>query len=164
MIRFCHILVAAFLISGCTYSFRGASLPPGVHSIAIPVFDDRSGFGDPNLRVDLTNDLVNKFINDNTLQVANLSTADVAIIGTVTSVISQPVAIQGSEQVNKWRITINVNIKYQNLKTQKVIWTKDFANWGEFDPSQGASNRELGLKQAEDKISDDILLAVVTNW
>ncbi len=158
--------ISALLLTfgGCTYSFRGASLPPGVHTVAVQVFDDRSGFGDPNLRTDLTNDLTQKLIADNTLQVTSVSTADAAIVGTVSGVSTQPTAVEGNQQVGKWRITVNVSIKFQNLKTQKVIWTKDFSNWGEYDPSQGSSNRDAGLNQAENKLAEDILLAVVTNW
>jgi len=161
-----HYAILAFLLafSGCTYSFRGASLPPGVHTVAVQVFDDKSGFGDPNLRTNLTNQLTQKLVSDNTLQVTNMSTADASVIGTVSSVTTQPVAVQGNEQVGKWRITINVSIRFQNLKTEKTIWTKDFSEWGEYDPSGGASNRDQGLNQAEDKLTDDILLALVTNW
>ena len=149
---------------GCTYSFRGASLPPGVHSVSVQVFDDKSGFGDPNLRINLTNELTQKLVADNTLRVTNMSTADAAIIGDVNSVSNQPSAVQGNQQVGKWRITVDVSIKFENLKTQKAIWTKDFSDWGEYDPSTGASQRDIGLTQAEDKLTEDILLAVVTNW
>lgn len=162
--KYCAISALLLTLGGCTYSFRGASLPPGVHTVAVQVFDDRSGFGDPNLRMDLTNDLTRELIADNTLQVTNISTADAAIIGAVSSVNTQPTAVEGNQQVGKWRITVNVSIKFQNLKTQKIIWTKDFSNWGEYDPSQGPSNRDAGLTQAEDKLAEDILLAVVTNW
>jgi len=160
------LAVLAILISagGCTYSFRGASLPPGVHSVAVEVFDDNSGYGDPNLRTDLTNQLIQKLVSDNTLQVTNLSAADAEIIGTITGVNTQAVAVQGNQQVSKWQITVNVSVRFQNLKTQKNIWTKDFSDWGNFDPSAGPSNRATGLAQAEDKLTEDILLAVVTNW
>ena len=162
--KYCAVLAVLLTLGGCTYSFRGASLPPGVHTVAVQVFDDNSGFGDPNLRINLTNQLTQKLISDNTLQVTNMSSADAAIIGTVTSVNTQATSVQGNQQVGKWRITVNVSIKFQNLKTQKNIWTKDFSNWGDYDPSAGPSNRDTGLSQAEDKLTEDILLAVVTNW
>lgn len=162
--KYCAILTLIVTLSGCTYSFRGASLPPGVHSIAVQVFDDRSGYGDPNLRTDLTNMLTQKLVSDNTYQVTNMSSADAAVIGTVNSVTTEPTSVQGNQQVGKWQITINVTVKFQNLKTQKIIWTKGFSDWGQYDPSQGPSNREAGLNQAEDKLTDDILLALVTNW
>lgn len=162
--KFCAFFAVFACLAGCTYSFRGASLPPGVHTVAVQVFDDNSGFGDPNLRVNLTNQLTQKLISDNTLQVTNMSTADAAITGNITNVNTQANAVQGNQQVGKWRITVNVSIKFQNLKTQKNIWTKDFSDWGDYDPSAGPSNRDAGLSQAEDKLTEDILLAVVTNW
>ncbi len=162
--KYCAVLTVLLTFGSCTYSFRGASLPPGVRTVAIQVFDDNSGFGDPNLRIDLTNQLTQKLVADNTLRVTNVSSADAAIIGTVTSVNTQANAVQGNQQVGQWRITVNVSIKFQNLKTQKNIWTKDFSDWGDYDPSAGPSNRNIGLGQAEDKLTEDILLAVVTNW
>jgi hypothetical protein len=162
--KYCAIIAALVAISGCTYSFRGASLPPGVHSVAVQVFEDRSGFGDPNLRINLTNELTQKLVADNTLRVTNMSSADAAIMGVINGVVNQPSAVQGNQQVSKWRITVNVSVKFENLKSQKMIWTKDFSEWGEYDPSSGASQRDTGLSQAEDKLTEDILLAVVTNW
>jgi len=162
--KYCAILAVLLALAGCTYSFRGASLPPGVHSVAVQVFDDRSGFGDPNLRMNLTNDLTQKLVADNTLRVTNMSTADASIVGVVNSVSNQPNAVQGNQQVSKWRVTINVSIKFENLKSKKNIWAKDFSDWGDYDPSAGASQRDIGLSSAEDKLTEDILLAVVTNW
>lgn len=162
--KYCAVLALVLAFSGCVYSFRGASLPPGVHSVAVQVFDDKSGFGDPNLRIDLTNLLTQQLISDNTYQVTSMSTADAAIIGTINSVTTQPVSIQGNEQVGKWQITVNVTVRFENLKTQKDIWTKQFSDWGEYDPSGGPSNRNIGLSDAENKLSQDILLALVTNW
>lgn len=162
--KYCAVLALVLAFNGCVYSFRGASLPPGVHSVAVQVFDDKSGFGDPNLRIDLTNMLTQQLISDNTYQVTSMSTADAAIIGTINNVTTQPVSIQGNEQVGKWQITVNVSVRFENLKTQKDIWTKQFSDWGEYDPSAGPSNRAAGLSQAEDKLSQDILLALVTNW
>lgn len=162
--RYCALLALLLAFGGCTYSFRGASLPPGVHTVAVQVFDDKSGFGDPNLRINLTNMLTQQLISDNTLQVTNMSAADAAVIGTINSVSTQPTAVKGNEQVGKWQITVYVSVRFENLKTQKNIWTKDFSDWGEYDPSAGPSNRDAGLSQAEDKLSQDILLALVTNW
>lgn len=162
--KYCAILALVLAFSGCVYSFRGASLPPGVHSVAVQVFDDKSGFGDPNLRVDLTNLLTQQLISDNTYEVTSMSSADAAVIGTINSVSTQPVSVKGNEQVGKWQITVNVSVRFENLKTQKDIWAKQFSDWGEYDPSAGPSNRDAGLSQAENKLSQDILLALVTNW
>ena len=43
----------AVSIQGC-YSFSGASLPPHIKTIAIPVFEDHSGAGIAQFRSELT--------------------------------------------------------------------------------------------------------------
>ena len=54
---------------------------------------------------------------------------------------------------------------FQNLKTLKSIWKKDFSNWGEYESSSGGfSKRDEGIAAATDKITDDILLDVISNW
>ena len=56
------------VIAGCTYSFKGGSVPPHLKTIAIPLVEDQSAYGDPALRKSFTDQLVNLFTNDNTLQ------------------------------------------------------------------------------------------------
>jgi hypothetical protein len=73
--------------------------------------------------------------------------------------------VSEGEQVSKRKITINVSVEFQNLKKQKNIWVKDFSNWGEYESSSGGfSQRDLGISSASDKITDDILLEVISNW
>ena len=63
-------LIAINFTSCCAYSFTGASVPPHLKTIAIPIADDRSGSGEPGLRESLTQKLIKQFIDDNTLQVS----------------------------------------------------------------------------------------------
>ena len=73
--------------------------------------------------------------------------------------------VSGGEQVSKRKITITISVDFQNLKKKKTIWKKDFSNWGEYESSSGGfSKRDEGLQSAKDKITDDILLEVISNW
>ena len=58
------VLIAINFTACCAYSFTGASVPEHLKTIAIPIADDRSGSGEPGLREDLTQTLIEKFIND----------------------------------------------------------------------------------------------------
>ena len=51
------VAVAVFTagIAGCAYSFTGASVPSHLKTVAIPLVDDQSGFGEPGLREYFTN-------------------------------------------------------------------------------------------------------------
>ena len=41
-------------LSGCAYSFSGSSVPKHLKTIAIPLFEDQSGFGEPGLKENFT--------------------------------------------------------------------------------------------------------------
>ncbi len=159
------LFLLLLLVNSCNYSFKGASPPEGIKTIFIPTIKDESGFGAANLSEDMTLLLKNKFIKDNTLEYADKTTADGMISCTIKSVKDEALVVSEGEQVSKRKITISVSVEFQNLKKQKNIWVKDFSNWGEYESSSGGfSQRDLGISSASDKITDDILLEVISNW
>ncbi len=158
------LLLLPFL-NGCNYSFKGASPPEGIKTIFIPTVKDNSGFGLPTLADNMTVTLKNKFIKDNTLEYAEKVNADGQITCTVNSVTDEVLVVSGGDQVSKRKIIINTTVEFYNLKKDKVIWKKDISNFGEYDSSTGGfSKRDEGVALAIDKITDDILLDVISNW
>jgi len=159
------LFLLLLLVNSCNYSFKGASPPDGIKTIFIPTVKDESGFGAANLAEDITLLLKNKFIKDNTLEYADKISADGMLSCTIKSVKDEALVVSEGEQVSKRKITISVSVEFQNLKKQKNIWVKDFSNWGEYESSSGGfSQRDLGISSATDKITDDILLEVISNW
>ncbi|MFI5144926.1 MAG: LPS assembly lipoprotein LptE [Ignavibacteria bacterium] len=159
------LAVFSVSFSCCTYSFKGANPPEGIKSIYIPTVKDNSGFGVANLSDNFTLLLKTKFIKDNTLEYAEKVHADGNLICVITNIKDEALVVQAGEQVSKRKITITVNVDFTNIKKQKSIWKKDFSNWGEYDSQSGGfSARDNGLNSAVDKITDDILLDVISNW
>lgn len=155
----------AMSVAGCAYSFTGASVPPHLTTIAIPLVDDQSGFGEPGLRELFTYQLTNLFINDNSLEVADRNRADSILEGAITSVSDAPAMIQQGEQVSKRRITVNARFAFQDMKLRKKVWEKTFSNWGDYESGGGgASQRQAGLQEAIRKLTEDILLETVSGW
>jgi hypothetical protein len=119
----------------------------------------------PSLTENITQLLKQKFIRDNTLEYAEKTTADGMLDCIIKSVQDEALVVTGGEQVSKRKVTINITVDFSNLKKQKGIWKKDFSNWGEYDSSSGGfSKRDEGINAAIDKITDDILLEVISNW
>lgn len=159
------IIVTAFNYFSCNYSFKGSAPPEGIKTIYIPTIRDESGFGLPNLPEEMTTLLKNKFLNDNTLEYADKTQADGMLDVTVKSITDEALVVTGNETVSRRKVTITVSVDFTNLRKQKNIWKKDFSNWGEYDSSTGGfSKRDEGVKSAEDKLTDDILLEVISNW
>jgi hypothetical protein len=159
------VLFAAgvLVLAGC-YSFTGASVPSHLKTIAIPLLDDQSGFGEPNLREDITTALINAFTNDNTLRIAERSSADAVLEGVILPIKDGPLVVTGGEQVTTNRITISVKITFQDLKLRKQIWEKTFTNTGDYDPGGGFTAREEGISEATRKITEDVVLDTVSGW
>ena len=151
-------------IAGC-YSFTGSSLPTGIKSIAIPLATDNSSFSQASIRQDLTDKLVQKFTRDGSLSVRDRSVADALLDITITSISDLPsgVASTGEQLTNK-RITISVEATYRDQKKQKTFWDKSFQQTAEYQISQGLDGQTVAIKNAEDKLANDLLLGVISNW
>jgi outer membrane lipopolysaccharide assembly protein LptE/RlpB len=162
MLVFSSMLILS--LTGCFYSFRGTSVPPHMKTIAIPVFDDQSGLGQAGLRDKFTRDLTQLFVNDNTLQVTDRNSADALLEGSISTIQDQAAVVAPGEEVKKRRITVTVHVVFQDLVQHKKVWEKDISNWGEYDSGGGLSQREVGISDALQKVSEDILIATVSGW
>ncbi|MBE0643751.1 MAG: hypothetical protein IH600_06695 [Bacteroidetes bacterium] len=159
------IFLAVATFGGCAYSFTGASVPAHWKSIAVPLFDDESNFGQPSLREDLTNMLIQKFQQDNTLQLADRQSANVELRGAIISIIAdQPIAVAQGAQASRLQISLKTRVKLIDHVTNKEVWSKDFTATGDYTAASGQSGREEGLTQAMENMTDDLLLETVSAW
>jgi hypothetical protein len=147
------------------YGFRGNNPPEGIKTLAIPLFQDVSGFSEAGLKENFTEALKTKIINDNTFIIADKNVADGILNCTITNVKDEALVISGNENVTKRKITILVKVSFENLKKQKKIWEKQYDNWGEYNSSDVSfSARASGISTAQGKICDDILNDITSNW
>lgn len=155
------VLVLAF--SGC-YSFSGSSVPPHLKTIGIQLFEDQSGAGIPNLRESFRDKLVSQFNSDNSLQVTDVTKADCAISGAISTVVDAPQNISAGENVKSRRVTITVNASFQDLTLKKRVWEKSFTNFGDYNAGSSIAARQSAIDAATQKICEDIVLATVSGW
>ncbi|MDI6802539.1 MAG: LPS assembly lipoprotein LptE [Bacteroidota bacterium] len=158
------ILVIIFnFLSGC-YSFKGGSVPPHLKSIAIPLFDDQSGFGEAGLREDFTNKTIEKFIQDNSFELTETRVSDSMLECTIITVQNNPSVIAAGETVTLWKITITVKAVFTDMKLKRIIYDKQISNWTEYDATTGPEARQSAIQSTIDKLTEDILLETVANW
>jgi len=158
------VLIAAMIassFSGC-YSFTGSSVPSHLKTVAIPLFEDVSGFGEAGLREKFTQALVQLFVNDNSLEIGDRQNSDSILEGTITTILDAPSVIAPGEQVTTRRVTMTVHASFTDMKFKKKIWEKDFTRWGEYE--QGSQTRSTALDEAVRQVTEDILLETVSGW
>jgi len=152
------------LAAGCRYSFTGGSVPPHLKTIAIPIIQDQSGFGDPRLKDQLTDQLVSLFRGDNTLQLADRANADAVLDAVVTRVSDDPLVVNPGELVSERRITVAVHVTLTDQKQRRKMWEKDFNQWGDYPSGGGPTQRDAGIQEAVKKLTEDILNETVAGW
>jgi len=158
------VFLGILFVSGCRYSFTGGSVPPHLKTIAIPIVQDQSGFGDPTLRDAFTQQLVQRFTNDGSLTLADRTNADSILETVVTGVQESATVVQPGEQVSQRRMTVSVQVTFVDLKLRKTLWEKGFSQWGDFSSGATATQRTEGIQEAIRKLTEDILLETVAGW
>ncbi|GBE30230.1 MAG TPA: hypothetical protein ENH10_00965 [Bacteroidetes bacterium] len=154
------VLIAG--VSGCGfYSFSG-SVPGHLKSIAVPPFENQTAeFG---LAEDLTEALVNEFLDDNTFKVFDLRQADAVIYGTILRVVDGPSTFSSDETVQEYKVTVTVRVRYEDLVKGKVVWEETLSTFGIFPAGGGLAEREEGVVEAVQKMTEDILNKTVSGW
>lgn len=151
-----------FGLSSCGYySFKGA-LPSYIKKVAVPLFDDNTAY--PGVREDLTNKVVDAFIEDNTLKVTNENNADVIISGTIQSISQRASTIQSGETVTEYKLYVSVRVKCEDIRENKVLWQKSISQFGTMPGGGLQDERDAAITEAIDKVAEDIINNTLGFW
>ncbi|MBK7105487.1 MAG: LptE family protein [Ignavibacteriae bacterium] len=166
--KYKSIILLSFItivLSSCAYSFTGSSVPNHLKTIAIPFAVDRSGSGEPNMADNFTSTLIEKFISDNSLAITDKSKSDALLDCTINSISESPNIIQGGETVSTIRLTINARVIYKDFVMKKTVFEKSFSDYADYSNTGDVyTNRNNAITEAIEKLSEEILLAVVSDW
>src|SRR5699024_1280919 len=110
--RWSVLLLLFFLMgSGCfRYSFTGTSIPEEVNSVYIPFFADQSSSGVGNLSDRLNNALIDRFINQTRLNLANSqAAADAVLEGSISRYTNKAFSITGEDETSLNEVTVSIS-------------------------------------------------------
>lgn len=158
------VLTVLNFTSCCSYSFTGASVPKHLNTIAIPIADDRSGSAEIGLRETLTQKLIQRFIDDNSLQVADRVNADAILECVIVSFNDVPAIVTAGENVTSRRITIGVKASYRDLVKKITVYDKTFTEYEDYPQGGSLQDRNTAIEKVLDKLSENILLETVSGW
>ena len=139
-------------ISGCkVYSFTGASLPADVKTVSVEQLRNSASNAPALLNQTITEALKNKLITEASLRQVTYD-ADVVFKGSVTgySFSAQAPTAQLQSGVN--RLTITVQISYENKKYPKDSW-KQPETFSRYADAPGSAN----LNDVQDALINDIV-------
>lgn len=164
---FLILLLVCFALSGCfRYSFTGTSIPEEVNSVYIPFFADQSNSGVGNLSDMLNEALINRFINQTRLQLANSrSGADAVLEGSITRYTNEAFSITGEQQTDLNEVTITVRATFKYTDNAEAEWNSTFSGSDTYDTNENPIEGEtIAAQEALSQVADNMFSDAVSGW
>jgi len=145
----------AVLLQGCkvSYSFSGASIPPGVKTASIQYFQNRAPLVQPGLSQQITDALIDKCKAQTNLEIVN-GMGDVNFEGVITDYSTRPLTVSADANAAVNRFTIAVSVIFTNSADPDLSFEQTFTRYEDYDSS-------LDLSQVEGELSEDIIEMIV---
>jgi hypothetical protein len=158
------LLLMVVSLYGC-YSFQGSSINSHLKTIAIPVFEERSGAGIAQFRGEFTRGVAGRIESQGGLQVIpSIAGADALLEGTVISFSDDPGQLSGkTERAITNRIMLAVQVRMSECATKKTIFLQSFTGFADY-PVGSYVAREDAIRYAIAQIVDSIVDRVVSGW
>ncbi|HET6512148.1 MAG TPA: hypothetical protein VFH43_08150, partial [Candidatus Kapabacteria bacterium] len=80
------------------------------------------------------------------------------------SIADENVGVQSGEQLTTKRVTISVDAVYRDQKKQKDFWQRRMSQSADYPIEQNLAGLRGALQTAEERLTEEILLAVISNW
>ncbi len=158
-------LCLVLVLQGC-YSFTGASLPPHIKTVAVPLVEDRSRAGVAQLSAEFTEKLIETIESQSSLSIeSDISRADGLVKAMIVSFSDEPSQIGSeTERAITNRITIVVRAFFTDQVEKTPFFTRtSFNGFADYDVGDFAGKEEA-IDAAVDQIVDDLFNRIVSNW
>ena len=165
-IRSLFLLLAVALLTGSCgiYSFTGASIPADARTFTVNYLPNVAPIVNPALSQLLAEKLKTKFLSQTTLKLAS-DGGDLLFSGKITGYATSPVAVQGNQTSSVNRLTISVEITFDNKKDPTKNFTSTFTQFSDFPSAQNLAAVENDLvAKITDQLVQDIFNKAVINW
>lgn len=156
------LLVSAFCLAGC-YSFTASTLPSHIRTVQIHEVDNKTL--DPVLGNTLRDSVVNLFRkNAGGVRLVN-GEADADFEMTLLSYTNKPENYTSGSEVETYRVTLRVNVRFYDNVTEKMIYKGDnLSADGTYDVLQNETEDRHGQARAIGKLQELIIANALAKW
>ncbi len=162
------LLVVVGLSYNCGYKLAGFStqIPPQIKSISIPDFENKT----TRYQVDqtLTFAIREEFIKrSNMVLVDRPENADSVLEGSITLFDVKPISYSNDASANLYKLTIEVTIRFIDLKNNKVIFEGEgikFTDNYEIDDVDFLSRENQTLVKIAEEFASSVVTTILENF
>ena len=158
------LLLVLATLQGC-YSFTGSSLPQHLKTIAIPVFEDRSGAGIAQFRGEITGGLAAKIESQSLLRLTpSIARADALLEGAIISFADSPSQLSSTtERAVTNRVTLVVQVTMTDRVNKRPIFAQSFVGFSDYRTGNYLA-QQGAIRYCVNQIIDEIFDRVVSGW
>ncbi len=157
-------LAAILAAGGCAYSVNSGRLDPTLRRVAVPVLENLSS--EPNIEVQLTDQIIQALQADNTLKVVEEKDADTVLSGKVLGYRLKEAFTGQDLRVNEYQVQILVELTMAKKATgAKLFDKKRITGTGNYILNDPNGSTEAKARQdAAAEIVRNVLALVVEDW
>lgn len=166
-------LALSFFSLSCGYTTR-STLPSHLRTIHVEPFKndilyEKEGSRNiylPLLEQKVRNAVIDRFLFDGNLKIANSDHADLILKGKLTSYERGGLRYTDNEDVEEYRVTITVSLELWDPKKQEIVWTEPSFS-GEttyFVSGPQAKSEDVAVQDATTDLARRIVERTVEDW
>jgi hypothetical protein len=168
MLRAFAIIVVSIGFIGCLpscgyYTTKGRTAGD-IKKIAVPYLKNETA--EPQIEIEITNNIIDGLVRDNTLTVVPESEADAILEGSIVEYRNIPYTFNAELQAQQYRLVISIRVSLFNRKENAPIWEKRTieAHSDYYLESSSERNYDNALEEVYKDLVDGILNATVQEW
>ncbi|MDD5706059.1 MAG: LptE family protein [Kiritimatiellae bacterium] len=159
------LLAALLAVAGCASYRVGTTLPPGLRTISVDTFLNRTG--EPLIETEVTRATLQELQREGQLELVGKDDAAIRLVGTVVSYRLEPMRYERDRPrtVREYRVVIRAAIKATQRAGNKTI--VDTVVQGDATLPAGGdliSARRSAMPEAARQLAHEIVNAVVSAW
>ena len=158
------LIIITTLIGCGAYSFTGGNTGDA-KTIQIDFFPNQAPLVEPALTQRFTNELQDLFTRQTNLTLTN-SNGDLHFSGEITGYRVTPLSGTSDQTAAQNRLTVTVNVRFENKLEEKDDFEKNFSYYSDFDADSQLTGSilENALDEILERLTQDIFNASVAKW
>ena len=171
------VFFSIFLVAGCGYTTKSL-LPSNLKTIRVENFKNDikvtaeqsnlrmyRGYR-PGMEIDITRTLINKFLLDGSLKIADEANADLILKGDLIDYKRDALRYDPNNNVEEYRIKLVVNLELENTKTGALVWSENgFAGETTYRTTGSLAKTETtAVNDAIDDLTRRIIDRTIEAW
>jgi hypothetical protein len=152
------------LISACGQYSTSGRTAGNIKKIAVPYIVNQTA--EPEIEIEITQNVINGLVKDNTLKVVPEDEADAVLEGTVVNYTNIPFTFNTELQADQYRLVVGLVVSLFSPKDNTYIWKdkKIEAHSDYYLETATERTYDKALEEVYKEIVDGILNSTVQEW